>query len=123
MEAGAEAALGLRWQAVNRQAFLDAYSQGVGGHGLVPEGSVAFNAVLTVFELEKAIYEVGYEAANRPAWVESRSPRSSACWRRHDPAEKGNGRRAARPTSGESWPGNTAIRTTSSGVTRRARAR
>ena len=47
------------WLAAARATFLDAYGS-PGGHD---EG------LLTAFELEKACYEVGYEANNRPAWT------------------------------------------------------
>ena len=42
-------------------AFLDGY-QGEGGAGIEP--------VLDLFILEKAAYEVAYEAANRPDWID-----------------------------------------------------
>ena len=48
-----------RWLADARRAFLDAY-------GPLPEESVA---LLAAFELEKACYEVRYEANNRPDWL------------------------------------------------------
>jgi predicted trehalose synthase len=35
---------------------------------LPPRGTA--ERLLRIFELEKAIYEVGYELANRPDWVE-----------------------------------------------------
>jgi 1,4-alpha-glucan branching enzyme len=47
------------WLPEGRGAFLDAY-------GRVDASDAA---LLTAFELEKACYEVRYEAANRPAWV------------------------------------------------------
>jgi maltose alpha-D-glucosyltransferase/alpha-amylase len=48
-----------RWLARARHAFLDAYA-GIGTEG---------HAVLAAFELEKACYEVHYEANNRPDWM------------------------------------------------------
>ena len=47
------------WLADARRAFLGAY-------GPMPEGSAA---LLAAFELEKACYEVRYEANNRPEWL------------------------------------------------------
>jgi maltose alpha-D-glucosyltransferase/alpha-amylase len=45
-------------------AFLDCYRQSVNGlSGLENED------LLDLFLLRKAAYEVGYEAANRPAWL------------------------------------------------------
>ena len=47
------------WLAAARATFLDAYGS--------PGGQD--EELLTAFELEKACYEVGYEANNRPAWT------------------------------------------------------
>jgi maltose alpha-D-glucosyltransferase/alpha-amylase len=44
-----------------QQAFLDAYSAAAGA---VPDPEL-----LDFFLVEKATYELGYEAANRPAWL------------------------------------------------------
>jgi maltokinase len=38
----------------------------VGGRRLSPEETV----LVAAYEADKAIYEVGYEARNRPAWIE-----------------------------------------------------
>jgi maltokinase len=51
------------WAARNRDAFLSGY---VGGRRLSPEETV----LVAAYEADKAIYEVGYEARNRPAWIE-----------------------------------------------------
>lgn len=51
------------WATRNREAFLRGYREG-GGH-LTPE----FAPLLRAFELGKAVYEVVYEARNRPAWL------------------------------------------------------
>ena len=48
-----------RWLADARAAFLAAYG------GIGPDG----RGLLDAFELEKACYEVRYEANNRPAWI------------------------------------------------------
>jgi maltokinase len=37
--------------------------------GLLPAGNAAFNRLLMVFELEKAVYELRYELNNRPEWI------------------------------------------------------
>ena len=58
------------WEQACRHALVDAYADAVADRGLVPSDPAAFTALLTVFELEKAVYEVGYEAANRPDWVD-----------------------------------------------------
>jgi predicted trehalose synthase len=36
----------------------------------VPEDDAAFDRALTAWELDKALYEVAYEARNRPDWLE-----------------------------------------------------
>lgn len=51
------------WLARNRSAFLDGYAE---SYGRDPRERPA---VLTVFELAKAIYEVDYEQRHRPGWV------------------------------------------------------
>jgi predicted trehalose synthase len=35
----------------------------------MPAGETAFQRLLTVFELEKAVYELRYELNNRPDWI------------------------------------------------------
>ncbi|MCF6469225.1 aminoglycoside phosphotransferase [Nonomuraea sp. MG754425] len=51
------------WADRNRAAFLDGYAEGGG----VITGADA--ALLRAFELSKAVYEVVYEARNRPSWI------------------------------------------------------
>lgn len=58
------------WEARNRQAFLEGYFGRASDAGLLPGDPVSMSVVLEAFELEKALYEVAYELANRPAWVE-----------------------------------------------------
>ena len=36
---------------------------------LLPVGEEAMRRLLTVFELEKAVYELRYELNNRPDWI------------------------------------------------------
>ena len=48
-----------RWLEQAREAFLGAYRS---------EGRTVDQRLLRAFELEKACYEVHYEANNRPAW-------------------------------------------------------
>ena len=57
------------WRDAMRDAFLDGYLDGAAGHEVLPTGSEAVAAQLDAFELDKAIYELGYELANRPDWV------------------------------------------------------
>ncbi|OIH97508.1 phosphotransferase [Curtobacterium sp. MCBA15_001] len=51
------------WAHEAREAFLDGYARGIG------TDVRAHRAVLDAFELDKAVYEVVYEARNRPTWV------------------------------------------------------
>ena len=51
-----------------RGAFLDGYYEAVDAR-LLPPGQDATGKLLSVFELEKAVYELRYELNNRPDWV------------------------------------------------------
>ncbi|MFZ4408887.1 MAG: maltose alpha-D-glucosyltransferase [Paracraurococcus sp.] len=63
------AALIGRWQQETERAFLDAYRavETAAPHPWVPPGAEA--ALIDLFLIEKAAYEIRYEAANRPAWI------------------------------------------------------
>ena len=63
-EREAAAAHAQAWEAGARRAFLDAYRATAGA--LYPPAAAA---LLRVFELEKACYELRYELANRPTWA------------------------------------------------------
>lgn len=60
-----------RWLAAVREAFLEGYLAETweAGASFLPRGREALEAVLRVFELDKAIYELNYEINNRPAWL------------------------------------------------------
>jgi maltokinase len=55
------------WEEQARAEFLDGYRAEIDPE-LVPAGA-AFDKLLTVFELEKAVYELRYELNNRPDWL------------------------------------------------------
>jgi maltokinase len=55
------------WEARNRKAFLEGYVRVATRGGILPDPA-ATEAVLAAFELEKAVYELGYEQAYRPDW-------------------------------------------------------
>ncbi len=62
-------ALANRWEVETLQAFMTGYGIGVVDCPSVPQEEDALNGLLALFTLEKALYEVVYEAANRPAWL------------------------------------------------------
>jgi predicted trehalose synthase len=51
-----------------RAEFLSGYLAAVEPSGLLPQPETT-ERLLRIFELEKAIYELRYELANRPDWV------------------------------------------------------
>jgi trehalose synthase-fused probable maltokinase len=51
-----------------RASFLDGYFETV-DDTLLPSGQQAIDRILSVYELEKAVYELRYELDNRPDWV------------------------------------------------------
>jgi maltose alpha-D-glucosyltransferase/alpha-amylase len=57
------------WRAEVRALFLAAYRETLGDSPVVPRDPEAMARVLAVFELEKAVYELGYEMNNRPDWI------------------------------------------------------
>jgi maltokinase len=56
------------WEDRMRDAFLAGYFDAVDA-SLLPPGEANARTLLTVFELEKAVYELRYELNNRPDWV------------------------------------------------------
>ena len=55
------------WEPRAREQFLDGYLATV-DQSLLPSGPAGIERMLTVFELEKAVYELRYELDNRPDW-------------------------------------------------------
>jgi maltokinase len=51
-----------------REAFLERYFASVDA-ALLPPGEAATADLLSIFELEKAVYELRYELDNRPDWL------------------------------------------------------
>jgi maltokinase len=68
-------ALGRAWETRNRECFLAGYLRKAqfdaetGREPILPADPAVRSAVLAAFELDKALYEVAYERANRPDWA------------------------------------------------------
>jgi len=56
------------WEEQARSTFLEGYLETVDAT-LLPSGQAAIDRMLSVYELEKAVYELRYELDNRPEWV------------------------------------------------------
>ncbi len=50
--------------------YLDAYREVAAGHPWWPADRTTADALLAVFKLDKAIYELAYELNNRPDWID-----------------------------------------------------
>jgi maltokinase len=61
--------LARQWEARASGAFRAAYFGTEGIEAVLPAAPEARALVLGAFELDKAVYEVGYEIAHRPTWV------------------------------------------------------
>ncbi|HWK89341.1 MAG TPA: hypothetical protein VNP72_05075, partial [Longimicrobium sp.] len=57
------------WEREARSLFLDAYVRTAQGSPIIPRDPDVLARALGVFELEKAVYELGYEVNNRPDWL------------------------------------------------------
>ena len=58
-----------RWQRDSAAAFVAGYCAVTAGAGFTPASEAAFRRALAVFEVEKAAYEIVYEANHRPDWI------------------------------------------------------
>jgi maltose alpha-D-glucosyltransferase/alpha-amylase len=63
------AALAAQWKRLASAEFLRSYRSTAGDAKFVPSDSSEFDALLKMFLLEKAVYELGYELNNRPSWL------------------------------------------------------
>ena len=61
-----------QWESGVRRSFLTGYRQAldISPLPLIPVEDEAFGRALAAWELDKALYEVAYEARNRPDWIE-----------------------------------------------------
>lgn len=57
------------WERQVVGTFLDGYKEAIEGCPSVPSDADQVRALLDLFTLEKAFYEIGYETANRPTWA------------------------------------------------------
>jgi trehalose synthase-fused probable maltokinase len=60
---------GKAWYACVAERFLNAYFENAAGAAFIPPGRDELSSLLRLHLLEKAVYELGYELNNRPAWV------------------------------------------------------
>lgn len=58
-----------RWRDNAKTTFLESYLDVATREGLVAHQPEVRDGQLAAFELDKAVYELGYELANRPAWA------------------------------------------------------
>jgi maltose alpha-D-glucosyltransferase/alpha-amylase len=58
------------WQRDAVHCFLQGYQEATQGVVSVPDDAHSFAALLDLFVLEKALYELRYEVANRPDWAD-----------------------------------------------------
>ena len=58
-----------QWRDEVREGFLSAYLDEAAEHDVLPDDDASVDVQLRAFELDKAVYELGYELANRPDWV------------------------------------------------------
>jgi maltokinase len=56
------------WEQRAREEFLAGYLETI-DPSIIPPGPEAFDRLLSVFELEKAVYELRYELSMRPDWL------------------------------------------------------
>ena len=57
------------WYLCIRDCFLESYLTTLGASELVPRDKKSMQLLLTIYLMEKAMYEVCYEVNNRPTWL------------------------------------------------------
>ncbi len=58
------------WRQATQGTFLDAYRATMAGAAVYPDDADFAQALLGLFLIQKAVYEVGYEMAMRPDWID-----------------------------------------------------
>ncbi|MBV8537750.1 MAG: putative maltokinase, partial [Alphaproteobacteria bacterium] len=59
----------MEWKRLVQDAFLDGYMTTIGDCTSWPSDPADLKRGLSLFLLHKVLYEIGYEAANRPSWL------------------------------------------------------
>jgi trehalose synthase-fused probable maltokinase len=67
--AAASAVVPAGWEAGAREAFVASYRETARASAFLPPAGAALTQALAVLEVEKAAYEIVYEANNRPDWL------------------------------------------------------
>lgn len=65
----AAAPLAEAWRQATQRHFLEGYRVAIVGCQTVPEVMADFDRLLELFLIQKGVYEILYEIANRPGWV------------------------------------------------------
>ena len=59
----------MAWRNQTVDAFLRAYIESASQAASHPQDTKTTEGLLQLFTIQKALYEIGYEAANRPGWL------------------------------------------------------
>jgi maltose alpha-D-glucosyltransferase / alpha-amylase len=78
------------WYTTSAGAYLNQYRATVGDQPILPEQDRDFRQMLGILLLAKAVYAVGYEIENRPAWVTVALRSLLDVWRRVRNGEPGH---------------------------------
>jgi maltose alpha-D-glucosyltransferase/alpha-amylase len=58
-----------QWRRETTEAFLVGYRNAIDGAASHPRNEETFTRLVAAFTLEKSLYELRYELANRPDWI------------------------------------------------------
>ncbi len=59
----------IEWERASSRSLMQGYSKAIGDCPASPDDPETFRQLLNLFILEKALYEIRYELANRPSWL------------------------------------------------------
>jgi maltose alpha-D-glucosyltransferase/alpha-amylase len=57
------------WYHLSAAAFFEGYRRGLGETDVWPDHDADAQRLVSLFQIEKALYEIRYEANNRPTWI------------------------------------------------------